>query len=225
MKNTSAVSGNDERLWTKILHLKYEYTSADFYDGNSIKPILIKESGSYKLCEDIVFGRTGSGGPLAFDEDLFDPDFTQFDSHKYGLGFFAAISIQTNDVTLYLNGHTIEQSPEHALMQRFFSIIELADSPFIKSVGPAQFVGGDALVPARNVQILGPGTLGRSSHHGIHGNDNRNVKISQVTFREFEVAAVSLNNADNVEISNCDIQQNRQDVPIVGMFSAARFLR
>ena len=33
---------------------------------------------------------------------------------------------------------------------------------------------------------------------GIHGNDNSNVKIAAVEFRDFEVAAVALNNVDNL---------------------------
>ena len=53
-------------------------------------------------------------------------------------------------------------------MQRFFAVIELASSPFIPGVGPAQFVSGNgtAYIAANNVNILGPGTIGRSSHHG-----------------------------------------------------------
>ena len=39
------------------------------------------------------------------------------------------------------------------------------------------------------------------------------------------MAAVSLNNVDNLEISNCSILRNRHDVPVVGLFSAARQLR
>ena len=62
-------------------------------------------------------------------------------------------------------------------------------------------------------------------YEGIHGNDNTNVKIAAIEFRDFEVAAVSLNNVDSLEISDCNVVQNRHDVPIVGLFSAARFLR
>ena len=52
-------------------------------------------------------------------------------------------------------------------MQRYFAFIELASSPFISTAGPAQFVGeGEVFAPASHVQILGPGTNGRSSHHG-----------------------------------------------------------
>lgn len=60
---------------------------------------------------------------------------------------------------------------------------------------------------------------------GIHGNDNSNVLIKDVTFTDFEVAAVSLNNVDSLTIENCEILQNRHDVPVVGMFSAARFIK
>jgi hypothetical protein len=60
---------------------------------------------------------------------------------------------------------------------------------------------------------------------GIHGNENSNILIRDVTFRDFEVAAVSLNNVDNLRIQDCQVLRNRQDVPVSGMFSAARFLR
>ena len=68
------------------------------------------------------------------------------------------------------------------------------------------------------------------AHHlisslGIHGNENTNVIISDVTFQDFEVAAVSLNNVDGLVISKNTISGNRKDVPITGMFSAARFIR
>ena len=85
---------------------------------------------------------------------------------------------------------------------------------------------------------------------GIHGNDNSNIKIAAVEFRDFEVAAVALNNVDNLVsmilylililpchlmaytntiviqvITENNVSGNRQDVPVVGMFSAARFIR
>ena len=101
-------------------------------------------------------------------ETAFDPDLSNYAENEFGLGFFAALVIAADDVTLYLNGHTIEQSAGHALMQRFFAVIELANSPFIPGAGPAQFVsdGGNAYTAANNVNIFGPGTIGRSSHHG-----------------------------------------------------------
>jgi len=107
------------------------------------------------------------------------------------------------------------------LIQRFYANIELGGSPFIEDTGPADF--GEFL-KASNVRILGPGTLGRASHHGIHGNENENIEIRDITFVDFEVAAVSLNNVDNLIIENTNIPHNRKDVPIVGQFSAAHFI-
>ena len=49
--------------------------------------------------------------------------------------------------------------------------------------------------------------------------------ITDVTFKDFEVAAVSLNNVDNLVIKDCVVDGNRHDVPVVGLFSAARFIR
>ena len=190
--------------------------------------MILSEPGDYKLCEDITFSPlvnppSSEGGAA----DGFEPIFPgPYDENAFGLGFFAALSIVTNDLNLDLNGHTIEQSEEHALLQRFFAVIELADSPFIKGAGPAHFVGeSNDFNAASNVTILGPGTIGRSDHHGIHGNENHNVLIKDVTFVDFEVAAVSLNNVDGLSIENCEITRNRHDVPIIGMFSAAKFIR
>ena len=95
------------------------------------------------------------------------PDYDVYDKNAFGLGFFAAISVATSGVEIYLNDFTIQQSAGHALFQRFFAVIELADSPFIPSVGPAQFVAdGNSFKAASDVRIIGPGTIGRSSHHG-----------------------------------------------------------
>ena len=57
----------------------------------------------------------------------------------YGIGFFATISVIASDVVINLNGHTLEQSEEHALLQRFHSLIELGSQPFIHGQGPHDF--------------------------------------------------------------------------------------
>lgn len=178
------------------------------------------------MCEDIVFDPNGPSGDVP-DEDAYDPVFPgDYSKNSFGLGFFAAIAIASPNVELRLNSHSIEQSRGHALFQRYFAVIELANSPFIKGAGPAQFVGeGEECISASDVKILGPGVIGRSSHHGIHGNDNNNVEIRDVTFIDFEVAAVSVNNVDGLVIQDCKIIRNRHDVPVNAMFSAARFIR
>lgn len=128
----------------------------------------ITDSGVYKLCENIVFNPNAPTPGEVPPEDVFDPIYNGgWSPFEFGLGFFAAVAIGAPDVTIHLDGFTIEQSKEHALMQRFFAIFELATSPFIPGAGPALFVGpGEQFVPATNVRILGPGQIGRSSHHG-----------------------------------------------------------
>ncbi len=152
----------------------------------------------------------------------------------YRLGFFAAIAVETDGVIVDLNGFTLCQHPMHALMQRFFAIIELGDQPFIPGEGPATNGGfGKDLRPAHQVTIKN-GVLGLSSHHGIHGNNCHDVLIEDVTFRDHEVAAISLNGAQRVAIVNCQSLGSRQSsknsqdaslggVPVLGTFSAARF--
>lgn len=127
------------------------------------------EPGTYKLCEDIVFNPF----PPVGDEtpaESYDVHFEGvYNRSSFGLGFFSAISVVASHVTIMLNGFTLEQSVEHSLMQRYFALIELANAPFIKDTGPAQFVSqGECFERAKNVNIIGPGTLGRSAHHGAY---------------------------------------------------------
>lgn len=201
-----------------------ELTQEDFRDGSYI----IDEPGYYKLVEDISFNPNSSEhlGEDAYDSSF--PTVTQFtffggdyDPKAFGIGFFAAIVIAADNVTIDLNGHRLEQGEEHALMQRFYANIELANMPFIPTQGPHTF--GDALRPATNTRIIN-GTLGRSSHHGIHGNGNKNIVIENVHFEDFEVAAVALNGVHGLRIEN-STAKSRQGVPVLGTFSAARFLR
>ena len=204
-------------------------SQADFADGT----YQISEPGIYRLSENISFNPHPVGSPgedgvtpldayhagLPFRSQLGTGD-EQFDPAAFGLGFFAAITIAADDVTLDLNGHTIEQSAEHALLQRFFAVLELADRPFVPGQGPHGF--GATIQSATNLTIEN-GTIGRSSHHGIHGNGNRNVQIKNVDFVDFEVAALALNGVEGLEVVN-STARNREDVPVIGTFSNARFI-
>ena len=114
---------------------------------------------AYRLCEDIVFC---PGKPdldtATNNEDIvtaFSPSSTgleEYNKKEFALGFFAALSIQADGVDLSLNGYSIKQCKEHALMQRFFALIELASSPFLPAVGPHDFVTTD-FVSAKNFQL------------------------------------------------------------------------
>jgi len=143
-------------------------------------------------------------------------------SFAYGLGFFAALTIESENVLINLNGFTLEQHKEHALQQRFYANIELADQPFIPFQGPSNF--GLTLRTARNCWIFN-GKIGLSSHHGIHGNQADNLFIEDVSFEDFEVAACALNGSKNVYFDNIVVIKNRRDVPVVGTYSSARFIK
>ena len=206
-----------------------EISQADFADGT----LLITEPGTYRLVEDIAFnphpvGSLAEDGLTVLDAYSAGLPFAsqlgfgpgQYDPAAFGLGFFAAIAISGEDVTLDLNGHTIAQHPEHALLQRFFAVIETADRPFIPGQGPHGF--GATLAAAQNLTIKN-GTIGLSSHHGIHGNGNQNVTIQDVDFVDFEVAALALNGVVNLTVEN-STARNREDLPVIGTFSNARFI-
>lgn len=187
----------------------------------------ILQPGRYVLMEDISFG-PNANGPTAYDScwvesSQFQSNGGDYGDKEYMLGFFAAITVETSDVEIDLNNHKIEQTAEHALLQRFFTVIELASSPFLSTQGPHTFTTAHEFVPATDVYIHS-GTIGRSSHHGIHGNDNTNIRISNVMFVDYEVAGVALNGVEGFNMQYCSLT-NRHDIPILGTFSAARFLQ
>jgi hypothetical protein len=181
----------------------------------------IRSSGRYRLGENISFAPNPSYAmkPHA-DQSMLYP--TTGAEGAYRLGFFAAITVEVADVIIDLDGHLLEQSEEHALRQRFYAHIELADQPFVPRQGPADF--GATLDAAHRV-VVRNGTLGRSSHHGIHGNDNRDVHVHDLIIRDFEVAAIALNGVRRALLNHLDIPHSRQTVPVVGAFSVAVFLQ
>jgi len=170
-------------------------TNADFRYGT----YLITNPGVYVLREDIVFAPETPKMMPPLDSETYPPD------RGFWLGFFAAISVAADDVVVDLNGHEIRSSREFLLRQRFFSIIELADKPFKANSGPPQFGALDApLVPARRVHVKS-GTLGLSSHMGIHGNDNEDVTVTDVVIRDFETGGVQLNGASRVRLERVTV--------------------
>ena len=183
----------------------------DFVDGT----LRITEPGKYVLTENIEFN----------PQNQF-PRKDQLEKYPVGrngayhLGFFAAITIECDNVILDLKNYTIRQSKRHNLLQRFFSIIELANSPFIPKQGPHKFV--ENYKPANKCLIMN-GVLDNSSHHGIHGNSNSNIVIENVRITGFEVAGVALNGAINCVICNCDMIGKKTDIRVMSSFSQALF--
>lgn len=184
---------------------RVELSSDDFFTGT----YRIVKPGHYVLTEDITF-----------DPPKEVP--TSYPRMPFRLGFFAAITVECSDVVIDLNGHTLEQSEAHALHQRFFALIELSDQPFLMGQGPANF-GPDT--PGGAVRcVVQNGMCGRSSHHGIHGNDVSDVLIQNVVFNDFEVAAVHLNNPVRCTLARVHVHRTRRDVPVRATFSQSRFV-
>jgi hypothetical protein len=138
---------------------------------------IIDKPGIYKLTEDVSFNPF----PVNNNRDAWTASRLRnnqlksnggpYNDFSFVLGFFAAIVVAADDVVIDLDGHRMDQSAEHALLQRFYAHIELASAPFIFGQGPADFARG-GFKAAHRVTIRN-GTMGRSSHHGIHGQPQR----------------------------------------------------
>lgn len=153
----------------------------------------IKKSGLYVLCEDIVFNP---------DPEYLETSTAYTENKAYAMGYFAAITVECDDVVIDLQGCTIRQSYEHYFTQRFFNIIELGSSPFITSQGPAlvnQSVGDYPYVSANHCLIIN-GTIGLSSHGGVHGNNNTGILLQKLSVVDFESCGVQLNGVCNAFI-------------------------
>lgn len=198
----------------------------DFKEGT----YRITKPGIYKLGEDIEFGPQK-------DNDYWPPFslWSKYPPSAYYLGFFAAITIEADDVTIDLGGFTLRQSEEFYLLQRFFNAIELNDRVFVQNNGVSslnyqktdQLISGGekagSIVKPSNV-IIKNGFIGKSSHSGIHGNGVTGLTISDVEITEFEVSGIHCNGCKKVEITNCVVGPSMREVPVLGTFSNARFL-
>jgi len=206
-------------------HCDHVLSQSDFESGT----VRIAQSGTYCLTEDIVFnprsecqhGPNSEGCFFPMDDTAF-PGSTTFKDGAFALGFFAAITIEADGVTLDLKGFRIEWGFEFYLQQRFGSVIEIANSPFIPAVGPGTNFGAN-FVSTDNV-VIQNGVIGLNSHHGIHSNGASNVVIQNMKFEDFEVAAIQLNGFETATFEDLDIGPSLADVPLSGHYSNARFL-
>lgn len=230
----STFAGDQAAHCGKVVELR----AADFQSGT----LRIKESCTLRLRESVLVNPNRPSIPADGQQapgvlprarrrdwfpDLSDPqqraEYGTGDvARAYRLGFFASIAIETEGVILDLGGHTLQMHPEFALQQRFHALIELADQPFIMGQGPADF--GQTLRSAKCVWIRN-GTLGRSAHHGIHGNGAEDILISDLVLRDYEVAAIALNGGEGLAIEDCRLEGHRTDTPVLGTYSAGRFIR
>ncbi|MGB8366745.1 MAG: hypothetical protein WCD44_00135 [Candidatus Babeliales bacterium] len=175
-------------------------SQSDFNSGT----YRIKSPGYYYLTENISFGP--------------DPAAESSRTDKPRTAWFAAISIECDNVIIDLNTKTLDMSEDFLNNHGFkvFSMIELNNSPFPHLI--FAFSGETEVKNAHNV-VIKNGTLGRSSHHGIHGNDNSNVTIYDLIIRDWEVAGISLNGLKSGDIKNVAISGVEHTVPFTGLLA------
>ena len=198
---------------------------SDFNNGT----VRIRIPGIYVLTENIIFSPNEGVDdflPRADQSGLYPTNMMG----PYHLGFFAAITVETDNVIIDMNGFSLSQSEKHSFQQRFYANIELANSPFVTKQGPSNFQGGTPYKAANNVLIYNSNLnkasyLGRSSHHGIHANVANNVVIYNIHFKDYEVAAIALNGTTLGILSDIYALKTKKEVPILSTYSQARFIR
>lgn len=190
------------------LYEKYKINNDSFKYGT----LRITNPGYYELEENIIFDPQVS--------DVFLPTNNKiYPENIYFLGFFAAITIECDYVILDLNGYKIECSQKFFLIQRFFSIIELANTPFVMDQGPTGTFDDNGINCA-NYVIIKNGTLGTTSHTGIHGNNNNNIIIEYINCIDFEVGGIILNNCTNIIIHHVQIRNSHKEILVNSTFFA-----
>ena len=199
-----------------IVHLR----QSDFIGGT----VRITRPGIYVLQEDVVFEPNPQHDFFPTPNQIVSGQYPVGANGAYHLGFFAAITIETDGVILDLNGHILQQSKLHNLQQRFYANIELANAPFIADQGPADFTTESIYKAATKVLVCN-GTLGLSSHHGIHGNAMKEIFLHKLIISDFEVAGIALNGATNSILHKITIQQVSQNIPVLSCYSQSRFIR
>merc|ERR1719189_2514911 len=193
----------------------------------------ITAPGTYVVMEDVEFEMQSpedEDEPMPNDSGAWYPAEDQEDDYMgaggsfigpYSMGFFAGFAIESDDVTIDLNGHELKMSKVFHMQQRWFSIIEVGSKAFISGQGPANF--GPYMIYANNVHIKN-GIVGRSSHHGIHANGFENLVIEDVIIRDFEVAGMAMNGFIGLTLKNIEIGPVYQEVPVMGVYTQARIM-
>jgi len=194
---------------------------SDFNNGT----VRLKWPAYYILDTDITFNPNSGDDWMPTPAQMVGGARAEYPGMPFGpydLGFFAAITVEADNIILNLNGKLLKQSREHNLQQRFYAHIELASTPFIPTQGPANF--GDTITTPTNCYIT-YGYLGLSSHHGIHGNGMKNVIIENINIYDYEVAGIALNGGEHVIVRNVHVTNLSKHVPVISTYSQARFIR
>ena len=232
----SKISSNNQKTSKTSENNIIRLYQADFSTGT----YRITEPGTYIIMEDIEFD---FNAPMSHDDYLtllatnpqtneywyprsgqnHEDEYpgAQFSRDAYHLGFFAGITIESDDVILDLNGYELRQSDLFYFQQRWFSVIECGSSMFMPGTGPGFF--GHAPKFATNT-IIKNGIIGLSSHFGIHGNDNVNLILEDLIVRNFETHGIQFNGFDNIEMNNIEVGPTTSQNYMRGEYGHARIV-
>merc|ERR1719242_1631775 len=141
---------------------------------------------------------------------------------EYSLGFFAGITVETDNVVIDLNGFTVAQSEAFYFQQRFFSCIALKSVAFPLQMGPVPMFGSNPQY-ATNV-VIKNGNVGLSSHHGIHGHHNRDITIENVHVYDFESHGIQMSHFMNLNMKNVEIGPSSTRAYLKGEYAYARWI-
>ena len=224
-----------EQVKTINYFIQYPLVNEKNYYSENVKPYSIV----YLRQQDFINGTVRLTTPAVYvleenitfnpnENDDFFPRSDQIQKYPMGssgpyhLGFFAAITVESDNIILDLNNKSIKQSRLHNIQQRFYSHIELASSPFIPNQGPGNF--GNSISIPKNVLIKN-GYMGLSSHHCIHGNKMEKIILQNLVCKDFEVAGIALNGTNNTIIDDIIILGTSLNIKVLSTYSSGRFIR
>jgi len=179
------------------------YLYAADFDAGTYR---ITKPGRYELFQDVVFEPTGPEVNDMFLPETHSKKYPQYSG--YFLGFFAAITVEADNVEIDCQGHAIKMSERFHKHQRFFSVITLGNRPFVAGHELPQFFSNiTAPEPFRSPKnvLIQDCVLGLSSNHGIHGNNVHGLMLHNTSIRDFEVAGISLNGASRVVVEHANV--------------------
>ena len=219
--------------YVEIIQSDFDINPVSFLSTNKnfSGTLQLCNNGYYFIKEDITFNFNEENLYMPFPEQtqkisqsLIDKNYLQqylYPTYKfngaYDLGFFAGIIIDGENIVLTSNNKKLQMSKQMHLIQRFFATICLGSSPFIMNQGPIDQslkIRYPKYITIKNIH------LGLSSHHNILGNNSNIINMQHNIFYDFETAAITLNNCDNVNILNNNIKQNLKAVPANSDFFA-----
>ena len=133
---------------------------------------------------------------------------------EYWLGFIAGITVEADDVVIDLQGHEVAMSRSMYYQQRFFANIALKSVTFPADQGPG-FFGFEAVFPSR--VTIKDGTIGLSSHFGIHGHNNDDVTIENVHVHSFETHGIEMSYFNGLTMKNVEIGPSSKVAKLKGL--------